>query len=101
MTTTRAQLHHVAITVHDFDRSLPWYEAVFGIAYRMDVPHEGGVGKLMTDDAWQLALVLHEHDNTPASITSASPWGAGTTCSSGSGIWKHRVWLGQRRLIGR
>jgi catechol 2,3-dioxygenase-like lactoylglutathione lyase family enzyme len=66
MTTTRAQLHHVAITVHDFDRSLPWYEAVFGIAYRMDVPHEGGVGKLMTDDAWQLALVLHEHDNTPA-----------------------------------
>jgi glyoxylase I family protein len=65
MTTTSARLHHVAITVQDFDRSLPWYAAVFGITYRMDVPHEGGVGKLMTDDAWDLALVLHEHDKTP------------------------------------
>jgi catechol 2,3-dioxygenase-like lactoylglutathione lyase family enzyme len=58
-------LHHVAITVQDFERSLPWYAAVFGITYRQDVPHEGGVGKLMTDDSWQLALVLHEHTKTP------------------------------------
>jgi catechol 2,3-dioxygenase-like lactoylglutathione lyase family enzyme len=64
-TTTPARLHHVAITVQDLDRSIPWYAAVFGIVYRMDVPHEGGIGKLMTDDAWELALVLHEHDRTP------------------------------------
>jgi catechol 2,3-dioxygenase-like lactoylglutathione lyase family enzyme len=63
--TTSARLHHVAITVQDFDRSMPWYEAIFGIAYRMDVPHEGGLGKLLTDDSWELALVLHEHDKTP------------------------------------
>jgi catechol 2,3-dioxygenase-like lactoylglutathione lyase family enzyme len=65
MTTTPARLHHVAITVQDFDRSMPWYEAVFGISYRMDVPHQGGLGKLMTDDAWELSLVLHKHDTTP------------------------------------
>jgi catechol 2,3-dioxygenase-like lactoylglutathione lyase family enzyme len=65
MTMTPARLHHVAITVQDFERSVPWYEAVFGITYRMDVPHEGGVGKLLTDEAWELALVLHEHEKTP------------------------------------
>jgi catechol 2,3-dioxygenase-like lactoylglutathione lyase family enzyme len=65
MITTRARLHHLAITVHDFDRSMPFYEAVFGITFRMDVPHEGGVGKLLTDEEWALALVLHEHEKTP------------------------------------
>jgi catechol 2,3-dioxygenase-like lactoylglutathione lyase family enzyme len=58
-------LHHVAITVQNFERSLPWYAAVFGISFRQDVPHEGGTGKLLTDDTGQLALVLHEHDSTP------------------------------------
>jgi catechol 2,3-dioxygenase-like lactoylglutathione lyase family enzyme len=56
----------VAITIQQFERSLPWYAVVFGLTYRMDVPHEGGVGKLMTDDAWELALVLHQHERTPA-----------------------------------
>jgi catechol 2,3-dioxygenase-like lactoylglutathione lyase family enzyme len=65
MTTTSARLHHIAITVHDFERSLPWYEAIFGISYRLDVPHEGGVGKLLTDETQELALVLHEHEKTP------------------------------------
>jgi catechol-2,3-dioxygenase len=65
MTITPARLHHIAITVHDFERSMPWYAAIFGITYRMDVPHEGGVGKLMTDESWELAIVLHEHATTP------------------------------------
>lgn len=65
MTTTSVRLHHVAITVQDFDRSIPWYSTVFGLTYRMDVPHEGGLGKLLTDESWELALVLHEHENTP------------------------------------
>jgi catechol 2,3-dioxygenase-like lactoylglutathione lyase family enzyme len=67
MTPAPARLHHIAITVHDFDRSIPWYEAVFGISYRLDVPHEGGLGKLLTDDTQELALVLHEHEKTPPS----------------------------------
>ena len=60
-----ARLHHIAITVHSCATSVPWYEAVFGLAYRMDIPHDGGTGKLLTDDEQQLAVVLHEHEKTP------------------------------------
>ena len=64
MTTTveRPNMHHVALTVTDVDASVPWYEKVFGLAFRMDVPHEGGVGKLLADDTMQLMIVLHRHD---------------------------------------
>ena len=61
-TPTPAQLHHLALTVTDVDVSVPWYEAVFGIRFQVDVPHEGGVGKLLADDARQLMIVLHRHD---------------------------------------
>ena len=55
-------LHHIALTVTDLDASIAWYERVFGIAYQMDGPHEGGVGKLLADPAWRLIIVLHRHD---------------------------------------
>ena len=55
-------LHHVALTVTDLDASIAWYERVFGIAYQMDGPHEGGVGKLLADPEWRLIIVLHRHD---------------------------------------
>lgn len=55
-------IHHVALTVSNTDVSVPWYEKVFDITYRMDVPHEGGTGKLLSDDERQLMLVLHHHD---------------------------------------
>ena len=57
-----ASLHHVALTVTDLDASIAWYERVFGIAYQMDGPHEGGVGKLLADPEWRLIIVLHRHD---------------------------------------
>jgi glyoxylase I family protein len=59
---TQARLHHLAITVTDVDASIPWYENVFGIRHRMDVPHDGGVGKLLGSDAMDLIIVLHHHD---------------------------------------
>ena len=62
MTTTG--LHHVALTVKDFDVSIPWYEGVFGIRYKMEAPHEGGVGKLLADEAWGLIIVLHVHERS-------------------------------------
>ena len=62
MTVTPAKLHHLALTVTDVDASVPWYERVFGVTFRMDVPHEGGVGKLLADDGMQLMIVLHRHD---------------------------------------
>ena len=55
-------LHHIALTVTDLDASIAWYERVFGIAYQMDGPHEGGVGKLLADAEWRLIIVLHRHD---------------------------------------
>ena len=55
-------LHHIALTVTDLDASIAWYERVFGIAYQMDGPHEGGVGKLLADPEWRLIIVLHRHD---------------------------------------
>ena len=55
-------LHHVALTVNDLDVSIPWYERVFGIGFQMDVPHEGGIGKLLADPEWRLIVVLHRHD---------------------------------------
>jgi glyoxylase I family protein len=57
-----AQLHHLALTVTNVDTSVPWYESVFGVQFRMDVPHPGGVGKLLADDSRRLVIVLHRHD---------------------------------------
>jgi len=59
---TRPSIHHVALTVSDLDRSIAWYEQVFGITYRTEVPHQGGTGKVLADDARNLMIVLHRHD---------------------------------------
>lgn len=59
---TTLGLHHIALTVADFDVSLPWYERVFGIRYQMEAPHVGGVGKLLADEGWNLIIVLHVHE---------------------------------------
>jgi glyoxylase I family protein len=61
-TVTLPKLHHMALTVTDIDASVQWYEEIFGLQFRMDVPHEGGVGKLLADDTMQLVIVLHRHD---------------------------------------
>jgi len=57
-----AGLHHIALTVTDLDASIAWYGRVFGIAHQMEEAHEGGVGKLLTDERWSLIVVLHHHD---------------------------------------
>jgi glyoxylase I family protein len=63
MTTVNLpQLHHIAITVTDLDASVRWYEDVFGVRFQMDIPPEGGVGRLLADEARQLLFVLHRHD---------------------------------------
>ena len=59
---TAPTLHHLALTVRDLDASIEWYGKVFGIHYQMDVPHPGGFAQLLSDDAWQLVIVLHRHD---------------------------------------
>src|SRR5215210_6642442 len=57
-----ASLHHIALTVTSLERSVPWYEQVFGISFQMDAPHEGGTAKLLADQEWKLVIVLHQHE---------------------------------------
>jgi glyoxylase I family protein len=59
----RLRLHHVALTVTDVDASVAWYESVFDLSFRMDAPHEGGLGKLLADDERSLVIVLHRHES--------------------------------------
>ena len=59
---TRPGLHHIAITVTDLEASIAWYERVFGIALRMEVPHPGGTGMILADDGMNLVFALHRHE---------------------------------------
>ena len=56
------RLHHLALTVADLDASVQWYEAVFDVHPVLDVPHSGGVGRIMTDESQTLMFALHRHD---------------------------------------
>ncbi len=62
MSIAPARLHHLALTVRDLDASVEWYQRVFGLKQLMDVPHPGGVGRVLADDDQALVLVLHHHD---------------------------------------
>lgn len=55
-------IHHVALTVRNFEISIPWYEQVFSLKFRKEAPHDGGVGRFLSDDGNRLVIVLHEHD---------------------------------------
>jgi catechol 2,3-dioxygenase-like lactoylglutathione lyase family enzyme len=41
------RLHHLAITVTDLDTSIQWYESVFDVHPILDIPHPGGVGRIL------------------------------------------------------
>ena len=55
-------LHHIALTVTDLDASARWYGEVFGLSVQTDVPHQGGVGRILADDSRRLMIALHRHD---------------------------------------
>ena len=63
-TLTSPHLHHLALTVTDLDASVRWYESVFGVHFLMDVPHKGGVGKILADPDRNLMFALHRHDTS-------------------------------------
>jgi len=68
LTVTRPRLHHLALTVTDLDTSVRWYEAVFGVQFLMDAPHEGGVGRVLADETRELMIVLHRHDTNDGGL---------------------------------
>jgi glyoxylase I family protein len=55
-------LHHIALTVTDLDASMRWYQNVFDLSFVMEVPHPGGVGKVLVNERSKLTIVLHHHD---------------------------------------
>jgi glyoxylase I family protein len=58
----RPGLHHIALTVTDLEKSIPWYQQVFSLQTMMSYEHDGGEGHLLTDDSFGLVIVLHRHD---------------------------------------
>ena len=62
MESPRPRLHHIALTVTDLEASTEWYQNVFRISFVADFPHQGGVGRLLSDEARGLGIVLHRHD---------------------------------------
>jgi glyoxylase I family protein len=70
--TSQAQptVHHVALTVTDVNASISWYERIFDIRYQVDIPHAGGVGKLLSNEDRSLMFVLHEHDANDGGLFS-------------------------------
>lgn len=65
MTVATPQLHHLALTVRDLDASVEWYSRVFSLQPLMDVPHQGGLGRVLVSADQTLAFVLHHHDANP------------------------------------
>ncbi|NIK57055.1 VOC family protein [Kribbella shirazensis] len=59
---TRPTLHHLALTVTDLASSVQWYGEVFGVHPVLDVPHQGGVGRILADADRRLMIALHHHD---------------------------------------
>jgi catechol 2,3-dioxygenase-like lactoylglutathione lyase family enzyme len=59
---TRPSLNHVCFCVTNVERSVPFYENVFGIKQQLEAPFEGGVHRLLADPEWQLVIVLAQHD---------------------------------------
>ena len=72
---TQPKLHHLAITVTDLDASIDWYQAVFGVRYLSDVPHPGGVGKILADPDRRLMFALHRHDTNDGALFAETTTG--------------------------
>jgi glyoxylase I family protein len=60
---TQPRLHHLAVTVTDLDASVAWYESIFDVHPVLDVPHPGGVGRILAGPDQQLMIALHRHDS--------------------------------------
>ena len=58
----QVRMHHLALTVADLDASVEWYGSVFGVQPVLDVPHQGGVGRILANADQTLMFALHRHD---------------------------------------
>jgi glyoxylase I family protein len=72
---TQPRLHHLAITVTDLDASVRWYESVFDVHPILDIPHDGGVGKILAGSDRQLMIALHQHETNDGSLFTETATG--------------------------
>jgi len=74
-TVTQPRLHHLALTVTDLESSVQWYGEVFDVHPVLDVPHEGGVGRILADADRQLMIALHRHDTNDGALFAETATG--------------------------
>jgi glyoxylase I family protein len=75
MSAVQPRLHHLALTVTDLDASVRWYGSVFGVHPIMDVPHTGGVGRILADADQSLMIALHRHDTNDERVFAETTTG--------------------------
>jgi glyoxylase I family protein len=75
MSVVQPRLHHLALTVTDLDASVRWYGSVFGVHPIMDVPHTGGVGRILADADQSLMIALHRHDTNDERVFAETTTG--------------------------
>ena len=66
--TPSLRMHHLALTVADLDASIEWYGSVFDVHPVMDVPHQGGVGRILANADQTLMFALHRHDSNDGEL---------------------------------
>jgi glyoxylase I family protein len=74
-TVAHPSLHHLALTVTDLDASVRWYGAVFDVHPILDVPHPGGVGRILADADRRLMIALHRHDTNDERVFAEATTG--------------------------
>jgi glyoxylase I family protein len=74
-TVAQPRLHHLALTVTDLDASVKWYQTIFDVHFLMDVPHPGGVGKILADPNMALMFALHRHDTNDGHLFAEATTG--------------------------
>jgi len=62
LSVTQPRMHHLAVTVTDLDASVAWYGSIFDVHPVMDVPHPGGVGRILAGHDQQLMIAIHRHE---------------------------------------
>jgi catechol 2,3-dioxygenase-like lactoylglutathione lyase family enzyme len=59
-----AGLHHVALTVTDIEKSIAWYQDLFGFVELIREEHHGGnggYGVVLGPEDWSMFVVLNQH----------------------------------------
>jgi catechol 2,3-dioxygenase-like lactoylglutathione lyase family enzyme len=75
MPDSTPRLHHLALTVSDLEASVRWYGDVFDLHHVIDVPHAGGVGRILADESKALMIALHHHEANNAGLFSETATG--------------------------